>query len=48
MSAAKRDIDDRLHVIGALLPALISRLRAEGYVFVRPEHVLPGVEPDEW
>jgi hypothetical protein len=46
MSATRRDIDDRLHVIGAMLPTLISRLRAEGYVFVHPEHVLPGVEPD--
>jgi hypothetical protein len=46
MSATRHDIDDRLGVIAATLPTLASRLRAEGYVFARPEHVLPGVESD--
>jgi hypothetical protein len=42
----KRDIDERLAVIAAALPMLVHRLRAEGYVFVRPDQVLPGIESD--
>ena len=42
---SRRAIDDRLDAIAASLPTLVARLRAEGFVFVRPEDVLPGTDP---
>lgn len=41
-----RDIDNRLHAIASALPILVQKLRADDYVFDRPDEVLPGVDPD--
>jgi len=42
----RRDIDHRLKAVAEAIPILISRLLAEGYVFSRPGHSFPGVEPE--
>jgi hypothetical protein len=42
---SRRVIDDRLDAVAASLPILVARLCTEGFVFARPEDLLPGIDP---